>query len=49
MGIVHGGRDRVVSEEGDDVVHGPDWRKGRDGDEPVKVKAEGRETGAGSV
>ena len=35
--------------EGDDAVHGSDWRKGRDVEEPIKVKVEGREGGAGSI
>ena len=35
--------------EGDDAVHGPDWGKGRDREDSVKVKTKGRKTGAGSV
>ena len=49
MGIVHGGQDGVMLEKGDDTVHRPDGRKGRDGEKPIEIKAEGRETGAGSV
>ena len=49
MGIVHGGRDRVVLEKGDDTVHRPDGRKEEDGEESVEVESEGREAGKGGV
>ena len=48
-GIIHSGQDKTVLKEGNDAVHRPDRRKGRDGEEPIKVKAKGREAGAGGV
>ena len=39
----------MVLKKRDNAVHGPDWGKGRDKKEPIEVKAEGREAGAGSV
>ena len=39
----------MVLVEGDDAIHGPDWGKGRDRKEPIEVKMEGREAGAGGI
>ena len=41
--------DGTVLKEGDNAVHSPDRRKGRNGEEPITVKEEGREAGVGSI